>query len=226
MPRSRTSIQWDDVKTRPSEDGGDEIATDRGELVFDAVTAQTRDLAAELPEHPVEDGVANTDHVIPQPNRISFEAHVSTAVFDPALLGDRRAVSKDGTDLRVIAADSPRDRAADALTLLEELKNAGTTIDIIGLPYGDLESYQIRSISATQSGGTGEQLVPTIEARQRVTATVSEVDAPAPRVERTRRRRDQGQQDADENEDENENENNATAARNLLINTGLRVFGD
>ena len=197
MPR--VSIQWADIETRPADEGGDETTMTFGTLVFDAVTTQTRDLAADLPEHPVEAGAAVTDHVIPHPGRISFEAHIGAAVFDEAVLGTRRTQDLGGgNNARTVGADSPPDRAADALVVLRDLLQRGAEVDILGLPFGDLEAYQIVSVSVSQDQGTGAKLVPVIEAQERVTASVSEVDAPAPSVERTRPQREKGDQNATE----------------------------
>jgi len=99
-------------------------------------------------------------------------------------------------DARTIGAVDPEDRATVVLAQLQDIIDTGTEVDIIGLPYGDLEGYQILSVSPMQDMSTGAQLVATIEARQRLVATVSEVDAPAPRVERRRRSRDTGTQPA------------------------------
>jgi hypothetical protein len=195
---ARTSLQWADVETRPAESGGDETTMTFSTLVFDAVTTQTRDQTADLPEHPVEARAAATDHVVPHPGRVSFEAHISSAVFDETILGSRRAQDLGETEARVVGADSPADRATDALAVLRDLVRYGTEVDILGLPFGDLEAYQLLSVSASQDQGTGSKLVPVIEARERITASVSEVEAPAPSVERTRPRREQGDQPANE----------------------------
>ena len=196
MTVRRTSIQWIDSEQRLSDDGGDDVSTAYRSLTFDSITSQTRDMVADLPEHPVEDGSAATDHVTPKPKTVSFEAHISSAIFDSALDSgvERGRVEAAGSQAMVFRADTPVDRVADAMSILDDLRSRGTEVDIIGLPYGDLEGYQIFAVSISQDQMTGAQLVPTISARQRVTVSVSEVDAPAPSVERTRRSRDRGTQ--------------------------------
>lgn len=195
---ARTSIQWATVDRRPAETGGDETTYSFESLVFDAVTTHGRELTADLPERPVEDACAVTDHVIPQPRRVSFEVHVSSAIYDEEIAGSRQSYDAGSVSTRVLREDSPEDRAALALGTLQDLIDRGTDVDILGLPYGDLESYQLVSVAASQNQDTGAKLVAMIEARQRITASVSEVDAPAPSVERTRPRRDRGDQQTPE----------------------------
>jgi len=199
------TILWTEQETTPREDGGDYLTTSFRTLALDIATSQQRDVVAEHPEHPVEEGSAVNDHTIPAPRRVSVEVSVSNAVsnevrFDGA---SRRGVGVgDGLEARVVGVDSAEDRATDTLELLSELCESGAEVEVNGLPYGDLDGYQIDSVSSGQDTTTGMgTLVATISFSKRRTVSVSEVEAPAPMVERGRPNTDRGSSSTTEGED-------------------------
>ena len=184
------TISWKDQTTTPGTAGGDVVSSTVSSLPLDIITSQQRDVTVVLPTHPVEDGAAVTDHVTTQPGTVSVEALVGDAVVSEIVVASTRRTVElyPGTKASgVLGVDSDKSRTVDVLEQLTTLTERGTVVDVAGTIHGDIEGYQILSLSSPHDMTMGRQtLTVTITFQKRDIATTSEVEAPAPLVERAR----------------------------------------
>lgn len=236
------TIEWMTEETSPSPQGGDLIEAQYGILEVDAIVTETYDLAAEVSEHPVEEGANISDHVRPSLNHITLEVAVSNqpiraignhgATFRATELrlpsvtritrgaqGRQRsqtetsAPSQGATVLRF--DEESFDRVREVHDELERLMRSGTPIDIVGARFGDLENYLITGVSMPVSNDNGFTF--TLDIQELRTAVTQEAAAPSPSVERGRRQGNRGRQNPTETTDGQRSE---SVLHNALLGDG------
>ena len=190
------TLYWSERDSRALPEGGDSETLVVGELELDLVEQDTYDVAATVTAHAVEQGVAVSDHVIPQQDRATVTVLVSgrqstTRLIEGARHGTfERSNEDEGTGVIVPEGS---DRRGDVHDTLRRLCRGGVEVDVDGLRR-PIEGWLLESVSSPRTVETTGLLVCDLTLVEVRYAEVEEVEAPSPRVERGRQRRDRGRQ--------------------------------
>lgn len=163
---------------------------------FDAVERLQLEAAAEVTEHPVEQGANIADHVRPTNRTLRLEAWVTdTPVTAPTTAMDGATAAVGPTTLRltsggtvtatVLQLSTAVDRKRLAYATLEGLRTAGTVVTV-RMPLDVVESCVVERFSVERTAETANVLAVQLDLKRVRIATTTRVplDAPA-------RRRDQ-----------------------------------
>jgi hypothetical protein len=196
-------LYWIENETAQLPDGGDRETSVVGMLSLDIVEQDTYDVETTITAHAVEEGVAISDHIIPQQDRVTVTAIVSGRQSTTRLLEGAKAGTfqlADGSEATGIIVPAGTDRRGDVHTTLRRLCREGIEVDVEGLRR-PIEGWLIERLSSPRSIENAGVLVCDMTLVEVRFADVEEVDAPSPRVERGRRRQDRGRQSTDGDED-------------------------
>ncbi len=242
---SEVIVEWQVNQTSTAAEGGDTVETTYGRIDIDVVSVETYALTAEATEHPVEDGVNITDHVRPGLSMISLECTVSNTPITSTLdhtgnvqqqdlslpsrvkitrgalgLARQRSQTEESEQTQGVSVfkfDEEFDRVREVFDQLQDLKDSGTRIDLIGARFGDLEGYLIINLNFPVDNDNGVNF--TMDLRELRTAQTQEVDAPSPQVERARRRSDRGNNPTTEEGDDSDRAADTRSILQSLVGT-------
>lgn len=133
-----------------------------GAIEFDASISEQHEGDAEITQFPVEVGADISDHIRPQPERITINGIISNS---PLQLG---------ADLSL----SPT-RAEEGYKLLRKMKNSGELVDIV-TSLREYKSMGIEGLSVSRDVTTGNVVNATVSLKEVLTAESKEAPAPAP----------------------------------------------
>ncbi len=119
------------------------------ELIFDAVVSETHSSTVAITSHPVEKGAVVSDHIRPDPERLSVEAWVSDTPLTPSPLNGGADTTEDvaietssqffpgptikGTGsaaIRALRFEQPFGRVREVYSLLKQLQRDGTLVGV------------------------------------------------------------------------------------------------
>jgi hypothetical protein len=189
---SQITIEWSSIDF-PT---GQSAALQKfGSLEIDGNIVERRETSANIPEYPVEDGIAISDHASPNLDIVSLDCIVTNHPY-------RSIGSKKGfwtvTSDKVSVYDFPieTDRPQEVWDQLHNLCRSGVPVSIIGSRFGGIEDFLIKSISFPIVNDNAVEFNMVVQELRKVTTET--VSAPEPRVERGRVQRDNGRQTPEE----------------------------
>ena len=143
-----------------------------GVVQFDASVSETHTRECQVTEHPVEDGVAITDHIRRTADRIEVNGIVTNHPL--IFLASIQAVSPLTDDLSPVT-----DRAELAYQKLCELMDKGELVTVVTSLH-EYASMAITSMSVTRDVQNGNVLNCSLSLREMVVAQTETVAAPVP----------------------------------------------
>ncbi len=117
--------------------------TQIGTLVVDAVLGGGHTFAAEVTQHPVEEGADIADHTRPQPTEISLECVVSNT---PLGASETRTVEQNRVQFTSTAPEFDPKRTTDAYRALIDFRDTGTLLTVV-TPLDTFEDLVITSVA-------------------------------------------------------------------------------
>ena len=211
-------ITWFTESTNTLPEGGDATEFDTGSLQLDILENENYTSISKITAHAVEDGVAITDHLVLQNDKVTFKAVISnrqssTRFVDGATHGTTEL--DNGVEAAGIIVPDDADRPGDVLEELLRLKDSGTRLSIDGLQR-PIDDWMIESVSAPRSVTSAGTLVVDVSVMEIRTASLEEVDAPSPRVERGRRSANSGQSKGEDSSGSKEDTERQRLRSNLV----------
>lgn len=100
-----------------------------GDLIdIDACLEETHDLGNMVTDHPVEEGMAITDHVRPEPDRVTLRCFVSNTPLSTEQV--QSAVRAGDVQFRTTAPRDIENRGTNAFLELKKMRDQGTLISV------------------------------------------------------------------------------------------------
>ncbi len=156
--RQRVIISWKDDETQ--------------EIEFDAVLTESHRSAAEITDHPVENGVDLTDHI----RRTAEELRLTGVVTDDPLVKDRSTEATAAS-----TGGDPGQRAGSAYNFLIQTKDQTKLVNVVT----KLRNYRnmvIQTLNVTRDAQTSRILQAEIGLREILIAVTEQVTAPEPAI--------------------------------------------
>jgi hypothetical protein len=114
------------------------------DVLIDVCTEETHELANTVTDHPVEDGANISDHVRPQPDRLTLNCFVSNTPLSTQQQqrtiqeGSFKFTSNTSKDVPIGAVDG---RGANTFAALKKLRDNGTLVQVVTT----LKTYALKS---------------------------------------------------------------------------------
>lgn len=178
-------------------------------LVFDATVRDSHIASATITEHPVEDGVAISDHIRPDLDRVTLNVVVSnTPIASPAdhndgVTGQQTSVELTGsngetlTRALVLAFNGTLTRVRSVYEELLSLMKGGTLVNVL-TSLREYEGMAIANVSPVREADSGNALVATVEFKQVRIVESEIVEAPEPREPRGNTERERGRENTED----------------------------
>lgn len=208
MAAVKTLLTWEAFSSVPA-----------GALEIDATTLLGFETAAEIPEHPVEEGPAVSDHIRPMNGVITLEGVITnhpiilpSTQMNGATLASASVTLPDGSRATAwkFSAEVDRVRACDAA--IQSVIDGGALVSLsAGLR--SVDGLGFARYRAERNADTGESVKVTMELRKVRIATTAR--APVPLVRRAQVQLERGAQPAD----------NRTAAARLQDTAPMQALG-
>lgn len=182
-------------------------------IAFDATVRDSHIASATITEHPVEDGVAISDHIRPDLDRVTLQVVVSnTPISSPTdhadgVTGRQTSVELTGVDgetaarALVLAFDGTLTRVRSVYEELLRLMSSGTLVNVI-TSLREYEGMAIANVSPVREAASGNALVAGVEFKQVRIVESEIVAAPEPREPRGSTERERGRENTEDEEEE------------------------
>jgi len=155
-----------------------------GVLQFDCILTETHGLDATVTEHPIEDGSIISDHI--RRNRKMLE--LNGFVTNTPIINLEKEKNKSPN---INDTDTPDDRVAVALTLIDDMIEKGTLVDVV-TPLIIYRNMAIVSRSIPRTASTGNVLDVSLVLQEVILTQTKTVSAPVPVTKSKKQKTDKG----------------------------------
>jgi hypothetical protein len=148
-----------------------------GILEFDAAIEEVYQDAAEITDHPIEEGSDISDHIRKLPAQYEITGRITNTPV--VFLASLSALSPVKLTEKSPNLPTQSDRVSDSYDLLQQIMNEGVVIDV-STSLRDYSNMAITSLVVRRNAETGQVLDCTVNLREILKAKALSIDVPVP----------------------------------------------